>query len=518
MRKLRRRPEHNSAREAGFTLIEMVISVSVLAMMVLAVSGVLNSGLRALSAAKARARANQVASEAIEELQRFSYDNLGHCDTPTGTIPDGLTSLVPLNCPGSPAFVHPCQAPGTTGTIPRGEYKCTSNNVEYTVKRYIAYADGLQATKRLAVFVEWQDLAGRHQVSQQSSLRAPDQAGITGLAPPTFVNSPTADPSQSPLLLDDSRRLVSSSQLSLYAKTSELRLSASGSLSSPIPAHESGAHVTITVAGAASFPPYNGFPVTITGNNGQTETFTVLSGAGTSTWTVQGRGNATFSIGASISFAGDRVVAILRTIGSNGSPQTSTVFLASTDGREWRHNLTRNSHPDFAFGEGAQHVVFGISRAADGKTSGAFANTTPRFCPAVGGCSPLSQPELSVLVPPQSVALGSAGELVNDINVEVRTMKVSSVDTVTLSFLTRSGNMTVALKLKTGTTCPGPDTATPNDPCQWVATVSKAEGHRFPTGPQHLYFAAYQVVDTVNPLTIDKGSTGVAVVQNVQFG
>lgn len=516
MRKLLRRDEVD-AREDGFTLVEMVVAIAVLAATVLAVSGVLESGLRSLAAAKARARANQIATEGIEDLQRFAFNNLGLCDAPSGTPPAGLETLVTLpNCPAAPAYVNPCQ-PGVVGNVPKAEYPCVVNNITYTVKRYVAWSDALRATKRLAVFVEWTDLVGNHQVSQQSSLRVPDQAAITGLAPPTFTNQPLATPSQSPLSIDGDRRLVSSSTIQLHASTSNLRIAATGSLSTTsIPAHQPTDQFDIVVSNHGAFPNYNGFPVTITGG-GNSESFVVLAGAGSPNWRVEARGASAFSPGATILFTGDRVYALLRTLAGNGSPQTSTVFLTSSDGSTWTAALTRDSHPTFTFGEGAQYVAFGIVRAADGKTSGAFASTSPTFCPATLGCSPLSQPEVTPVLAPSTVTLGSSGELVNDISFEVSTKNVTSADTVTLSFLTRSGTITVALQPKAGTTCPGPDTATTGVVCSWTGTVTTTEGHSFSPGSQNFYFAAQQVLDTVNPVTIDKGSTGVASPRAVTF-
>lgn len=511
------RRDEVDAREDGFTLVEMVVAIAVLAATVLAVSGVLESGLRSLAAAKARARANQIATEGIEDLQRFAFNNLGLCDAPSGTPPAGLETLVTLpNCPAAPAYENPCQ-PGVVGNVPKAEYPCAVNNITYTVKRYVAWSDALQATKRLAVFVEWTDLVGNHQVSQQSSLRAPDQAAITGLAPPTFTSQPTALGTESPLGLDGDRRLVSSSAIQLNATTSNLRIEATGSLSNAIPTHQPTDQLDIVVSNFSAFPTYNGFPVTITGG-GNSESFTVLAGAGTGNWLVQARGSTSLPAGSTVHFAGDRVYALLRTLAGNGSPQTSTVFLASANGTNWSTEVTRDSHPTFTFGEGAQYVAFGIVRAADGKTSGAFASGSLTFCPVVVGCSPLSQPEVTPALWPSSVALGSAGELVNDIDVEVTTKNATSADTVTLSFLTRSGTITVALQQKAGTTCPGPDTATTGVVCSWTGTVATTEGHSFSPGSQNFYFAAQQVLDTVNPLTIDKGSTGVAPPQAVMFG
>jgi hypothetical protein len=101
------------------------------------------------------------------------------------------------SCPSSvtSAFGDPCAttAPSATNNalIPKGVYTCAragTDPVTYSVRRYIAWADPAHTAKRLAVFVEWRDQAGNHQVSQQSSLRAPDAGSAVGLGPPLLTN------------------------------------------------------------------------------------------------------------------------------------------------------------------------------------------------------------------------------------------------------------------------------------------------------------------------------------------
>lgn len=507
MRKLVRRDEAQ-APEGGFTLVEMVVAISVLAVVVLSVSGVFESGLRALAAAKSRARANEIATQGIEDLQRFSFNNLGLCAPPPGTPPTGLEEYVPLTCGAGATFQNPCNVV-TVGTNPAASYDCVDNNITYTVKRYVAWVDALKTTKRLAVFVEWTDLAGNHQVSQQSSLRAPDQSAITGLAPPAFTAQPTL-PSTT-LFVDETGRLTSSSTLQLTAFTSPLHEGVTTTLSQAIPAHQPNDTVDIKVSSASGFPSYNGYAVKVN----DTEVFRVVAGAGTTTWKATAEGSSEHPSG-SVSFGGDQVYATVQTLAGNGSPQSSTVLLDATtaSGEQWQAILTRDTPSAtqaFRFGVGMQYVSFGILRAADGKSTAAFAQQALQICP-VAGCPPVgtgTPPRFENTSTGHSATLGSSGQLNSDVTVTAHTKNVTSSDSVTVSFVTQAGTKTIALSLKANTTCRDSATATAGEDCQWVGVIAKADGHRFSVGTQKLYFAAQQVDDNLNPGTIDNGETAV---------
>jgi prepilin-type N-terminal cleavage/methylation domain-containing protein len=506
MRNLLRRDEAQ-APEGGFTLVEMVVAISVLAVVILSVSGLLESGLKGLAAAKARARGNEFATQGIEDLQRISFNNLGLCSAPTGTPPPGLEINVALNCGSSPTFQNPCNTT-TTGTNPAAEYTCVTNNITYTVKRYVAWVDALRTTKRLAVFVEWSDLVGNHRVSQQSSLRAPDQSAITGLAPPTFSSTPTL--STTTLQVDDTGRLTSSSQVQFTALTSSLSKAATTTLLTNIPVHQRNDNLDILVSAGGPFPPYNGFSVTI-----DSEVFRVIGGAGTNAWTVVADGTAAHA-GSPVKFSGDQIFANVQTIAGNGSPQTSTVFLTagSTPSQVWTGNLDTNTPSataPFRFGIGKQYVSFGILRAADGKSTSAFASGPLQICPA-SGCAVTPSPTSPSFVSASATTtatLGSSGVLSADITVSATTRNITSVDSVTMSFLTQAGSKMTALSLKAGTTCPTSASAVAGVECQWVGVIDKEDGHRFNPGTLTLYVTAQQVDDNVNPGTIDNGETAV---------
>ncbi|HEX2040136.1 MAG TPA: prepilin-type N-terminal cleavage/methylation domain-containing protein [Acidimicrobiales bacterium] len=527
---LRARREAAPARDEGFTLVEMVVTVTVIAVLFLAVAVMLDSSLRALGAAKARARGNDIATQGIEDLQRFSFNNLALCHPPSGTTPAGLETWVTLPVCPTPddpteqqaAYEDPCNEPA--GNIPRREYTCRRNNIDYTVKRYIAWVDSVRTTKRLAVFVEWTDAVGRHQVSQQSSLRAPDQSAITGLAPPKFssalpptVTSSAAPSPQSTLNVTVSATNALVGDLRFRATTENLSRPATAQLTTPIGAHAKNQILDIAVSAGNTFPNYNGFPIII-----ENESFTVVSGAGTNNWRVLAGGTDPHGAGLQVKFVGDQVFATMHTIGSNDYPQTSTVSLVATDWTATSWDATVTAADGFRFGAGSQYVSFGILRAADGKRTAAFAQTRLELCMEGTSCAAVDRPTIqttSVTAQPAVgyVPLTSGGELVNDLTVKARTVNVSDLDTVSVNFLTQAGSITVTLTPDpSGTACPAGTNTTPGVACDWIGTLSKDRGYRFSAGTQKLYFAALQVLD-MDPATIDNGSTASAESAALEF-
>src|SRR5438874_1434441 len=187
------------APEDGFTLIEVVIAIALSAMVFLALAMAMAGGFKAVAVSKARTRGNELGTAAIEDLQRFDYDHLGLCPASggSGVTDPGTQSFqglnpVTLNCGNSVVLEEPCTP--TVGTVPKAAYTCRVSNITYTVQRYVVWGDSDQTKKRLAVFVNWTDVVGGHQVSQQSSLRSPVEGSIIGVAPPLFV-SVSASPS-----------------------------------------------------------------------------------------------------------------------------------------------------------------------------------------------------------------------------------------------------------------------------------------------------------------------------------
>jgi prepilin-type N-terminal cleavage/methylation domain-containing protein len=204
------------AREDGFTLIELVMVIAITSFAFLALATMLGGTLKSLSVGKTRAQANELATQGIEDLQRFDYNDLGVCPgaaDPSPAVPTSLTGLSPVVLPncgaGGVVYEEPCTSAGSFATlaVPRQTYVCTRNNVAYRIDRYVMWADAGQTGKRLAVLVSWTDSVGGHQVTQESSLRSPDAASVIGLQPPQLVSVSVAAPN--PVLIDTDGTLLS---------------------------------------------------------------------------------------------------------------------------------------------------------------------------------------------------------------------------------------------------------------------------------------------------------------------
>lgn len=175
-------------RESGFTLVEMMIALLIVTVAFVALAGLLMASLRTLTVQKNRNEGNELATQAIEDLQRLDYNHLGICNTASGA-PSGLTDPVYLaNCT-SPTYEAPCPAPGVSGTVPQTTYTCTNQSIIYNISRYVGWSDSSHSAKRLAVVVKWKDRVGDHEVAEQSSVRSPDQGSVIGQPAPTITTT-----------------------------------------------------------------------------------------------------------------------------------------------------------------------------------------------------------------------------------------------------------------------------------------------------------------------------------------
>jgi type II secretory pathway pseudopilin PulG len=75
------------ADEGGFGLVELVVSISVLALVTLTFAGGMAAALRAYTVSRAETIASQVATEHVESIRRMAYDEVGiPSGNPPGTI------------------------------------------------------------------------------------------------------------------------------------------------------------------------------------------------------------------------------------------------------------------------------------------------------------------------------------------------------------------------------------------------------------------------------------------------
>src|SRR5438552_1166780 len=421
----------------GFTLIELVIALSLSAILFAGLAAVMGTSLRTLSVTRSRGQANEIAAQGIEDLQRFNFSSLVLCNTPTvpsgGTVPSGfsgLTTVLAASCANA-TLESPCPAPATTGLtgypVPNANYTCTRFGINYAVSRYVSWADASLTIKRLAVVVDWVDQVGQHEVSQQSSVRAPDQAAIIGGTPPSVTSVSTAPMT---VWVNSSGFLVTSTgasqNLSLVANTAGLvstdKVSAYFLTEDPV------SHVQTTAT------------VPLTSANG-------------STWTGSIPGS-----------------------GASGAPTFPTAG-------------------------GTQYIGFTAIRISDGKANSLLSVPAITFCnnPSAGNTggactTAVGSPSIpSVTVNPTSVPLNPDGTLF-----VTATLTISAITTGLAASTTNADSVIAVVETQAGAsqvllkpTCSLNATL---NPCNtWRITIDSTMAFRFASGPQNIAVIANQV-------------------------
>ena len=157
--------------EAGFTIVELVVAMAVLAMVIAPLAEVFWSALRTAGSASHRTDGSSIASAEIESMHAVPYgqvgfyaDQPGYTSTFEGFTTVSLGSTSPTSGPSVPQI-----DPATTGI--------TQGGVNFSVTRQIVWVGAQDASttyasayKRLTVIVSWSDQAGAHTVRQDSLL------------------------------------------------------------------------------------------------------------------------------------------------------------------------------------------------------------------------------------------------------------------------------------------------------------------------------------------------------------
>lgn len=181
--------------EAGFTLVEMMIALFIGAFAFTALAAYLAGGLKVLSTQKTRTQANELATQAIEDLQRLDDEYIGFCTAAPASLPAGFTAAdwVKLpHCPSNTLVQDPCTAPAAptapANLAPDEEYTCRRVNITYTVKRYVAWASAAKTDKKISVRVSWTNDGRSHEVVQETTRALTPPPTITG----GFINNTAA--------------------------------------------------------------------------------------------------------------------------------------------------------------------------------------------------------------------------------------------------------------------------------------------------------------------------------------
>jgi len=173
--------------DAGFTIIELVVAMGLLAIVASSLGGVFWASLRTAGSATHRTDAASIASREIESMRAVPYASVGFYGDETGytstfegntTVLLAATTPFGVDPPIQPQTPDPSAAdtftpdPDATNASP-----ITQGGISFTVHRYAVWVNAqdssstyTQAYKRLTVTVAWTDLAGAHTVRQDSLL------------------------------------------------------------------------------------------------------------------------------------------------------------------------------------------------------------------------------------------------------------------------------------------------------------------------------------------------------------
>lgn len=194
---------HDDARdERGFTMIELVAALSILAVIMVSVAFVFYGAMKAAGTSARRTAAVGIATREIEAMHAVPYEQLGF--DPLTQATDGYTATDPE---GNATVPFVASATITAPQItPYTEE--TQRGTLYQVQRYISWAAASitepEAYKKTIVVVTWTDEGGLHDL-RQDSIVYPGGQGLYGAVtttttapvavfPPSAPNSLTAAP------------------------------------------------------------------------------------------------------------------------------------------------------------------------------------------------------------------------------------------------------------------------------------------------------------------------------------
>jgi prepilin-type N-terminal cleavage/methylation domain-containing protein len=175
--------------QSGFTILELVISMALLAVISAPLASVFWSAIRTAGASAHRTDGASIASREIEGMRAVPYGQVGFYTDQTGFAPtfEGFTTVsLGTSSPATGKFVPQIQpqTPDPSAALgyapdpnPANAVPVVMGGVTYNITRSIVWVNAQDATstynqayKRLTVVVTWSDQAGNHVVRQESLL------------------------------------------------------------------------------------------------------------------------------------------------------------------------------------------------------------------------------------------------------------------------------------------------------------------------------------------------------------
>lgn len=156
---------HDRPSDDGFTLIEVVVSLTLVALLMTGMAGMFYSAMRVAATANRRTEATSIATRELEAMRALPYPTLGfYTDQSPSDAGMGTNVILGTTAPGDVLL-----AP--TGTAKPGP-------TTFSINRHVVWADGktpsnaslTSAYKRTRVTVSWSDPSGSHVVRQDSAV------------------------------------------------------------------------------------------------------------------------------------------------------------------------------------------------------------------------------------------------------------------------------------------------------------------------------------------------------------
>ena len=199
LRRLRARSAVGARGEGGFTLIEMMVAISILAVTMLVIAYGLFGGMSVMQTTRHKTSMLELANAEAEEMRALTYAEAGvNVNDPNLATAYPPVGGVNMYNGRRAAIVNPASA-NTPPAVEVVTSSTASNRpTPYTIRRWVTWTDTTAGTgerfKRVDVRIEWREPGGTPRQVDYSTLYYPGNLGRPTTSPPTasFTVSPSA--------------------------------------------------------------------------------------------------------------------------------------------------------------------------------------------------------------------------------------------------------------------------------------------------------------------------------------